>query len=219
MAEETQEWIRAGFVRQRRNLMLVSVALLAFQQVGAELHELNLLGNKIDLEHPLRVVVPLWLLWLYFGVRYYVYVRDLGDKGFKSIMWKHHDRLAQRAAARQLSKKLRPNVDGFVRPQWKITVHQLIAMANPTGARQFEASGLVMVTEPGTLKQQGQPFSGEPVTLSASTLRFPRIRGLGWAMLHTHRGTEYVLPVAIAAMPLAIELPGLVGLVTGYFRY
>lgn len=78
------EYMRDGFVRQRRNLMMVSAALLLVESAGVKFSELNLLGNKFLIENPGVINIGLWIAFLYWLYRYYVYFHDIGEKGFVS---------------------------------------------------------------------------------------------------------------------------------------
>lgn len=196
-----------GFVRQRRSLIVVSLALLAFQEIGATLHELNLLGNKVELTAPLPVALPLWVAWFYFVVRYYQYFRDVGDVGLRQVMWKHHKRLAEAIAKRRLASTLRPHTEGFEQPTWTVVVNNLVLAAGPPGWWQFVAAGHFEIRDRANpSKAAMQLFEKEDVALKPGTPRFPRTRGFTWAMLHTRLGTEYGLPFVVAAAPVVREV-------------
>lgn len=203
----TDQHLREGFGRQRRSLLVVSLALLAFQQVGATLHELNILGNRIDLSTPLPVTLPLWVAWAYFLIRYYQYFRDLGDTGLRDVMWKHHERLAKSLATKKLAASMRPDLEGFERPEWKVTVDHLLVVGNPHAWWQMIASGHFDIADRGNpTKAAVQYFERTDVTLKPGVPRLPRLRGFLWAVLHTRIGTEYGLPFVLAGVPVVRAL-------------
>ena len=77
--DDTQQ----GFLRQRRNLFVVSIVLAVVQLTGATIGEsFTVLGITINLESPFFVAYVLWCLWLYWFYRYYVYHRELMPLGF-----------------------------------------------------------------------------------------------------------------------------------------
>lgn len=60
-----------AFVRQRRNLLIVSVSLAATILMELRLETpVSFFGNTISIGNPNAIGVLLWALWLYFLVRY-----------------------------------------------------------------------------------------------------------------------------------------------------
>ena len=74
--DDTDPKLLEGFHRQRRSVLAVSLALLAFQGLDAQLTTFSLFGNSIELDAPLQIATPLWIAWGYFCIRYYQYLRD-----------------------------------------------------------------------------------------------------------------------------------------------
>ncbi|MEZ9553537.1 hypothetical protein [Vibrio sp. 10N.222.47.A9] len=68
--------ISDGLLRQRRNLMLVSIAMPLFFVSGAEVEKLNILGTVIVLSNPKVVEYLLVVLFLYFFLRYWQYYKE-----------------------------------------------------------------------------------------------------------------------------------------------
>jgi len=60
-----------AFVRQRRNLMSISIVLLFYEFTGLRMNVLNVFGTTIQLEHPQRVTSILWFAAVYWLVRFY----------------------------------------------------------------------------------------------------------------------------------------------------
>ncbi len=96
------------FVRQRRNLLVVSFLLLAFLSTGAELSHLNVFGNQIDLRRPLLVSWPLWIAWAYLLWRYYQHLHDLGNLGIRDAFVGRVYHLVGLEARRQVHRKFHP---------------------------------------------------------------------------------------------------------------
>lgn len=66
-----------GFLRQRRNVILMSLTLLFFEIAGLKITELSLLGNKVMISNPWVIDFSLVVLYSYFLVRYYqVYLAE-----------------------------------------------------------------------------------------------------------------------------------------------
>lgn len=70
---DATEHNRTMFVRQRRNLMGVSIVLLFVTYSGLKLTTLNILGNNMAITRPHIVNVALWVAFLYWFWRYWVY--------------------------------------------------------------------------------------------------------------------------------------------------
>lgn len=82
MAEEDSDSIRNGFIRQRRNLIVISLVLLFAETSELSINKLNVFGNELLIRNPVIVTAALWIAYIYWLWRYYVYFHDLGDKGF-----------------------------------------------------------------------------------------------------------------------------------------
>ncbi|APC89883.1 TPA: hypothetical protein NGU10_002906 [Vibrio parahaemolyticus] len=62
-----------GILRQRRNLLISSVAVFIFLALGFEITEIKFLGNSAKVNNPLAVPVLILMAHLYFTLRYWQY--------------------------------------------------------------------------------------------------------------------------------------------------
>lgn len=62
-----------GLLRQRRNLFLTGFLLLLFTAGGAELEQINILGNELSIENKKFAKYALYAIYGYFFWRYYLY--------------------------------------------------------------------------------------------------------------------------------------------------
>ena len=204
--------VRAGFVRNRRNLLIASLAVLGLQRTGASITHLELFGNTIDLQGPLSILTPLWISWSYFLLRYYQYFRDLGDKGFKQAAIAH----AYEVAAKEV--KLRYSVSAPVDvlasfdnpspPEYQfaaVTPHGTVAVRQ----WRFYVEGDVYVRDRARTASVNQHFT-DYFDLPERIVR--RCKGRGWLFvaLHTTLITEYIVPFLVAGAPVALEILRLV---------
>ena len=60
------EEVREGFIRQRRNLMVMSGVVFFAQYVGLEFKEISFLGNQATITDSSHVMVFLWGLLFYW---------------------------------------------------------------------------------------------------------------------------------------------------------
>lgn len=76
--------IRTAFVRQRRNLIVISLVLLFAETSGISVPQLNILGIEIKLDNPNAVIYWLWGGYLYWLLRYYQFFLATPDKGVQA---------------------------------------------------------------------------------------------------------------------------------------
>jgi hypothetical protein len=62
-------------LRQRRNLILVSLWLLVFDFADVSIGKVSVLGTELVVGSPRVLIFLAWLLWAYFLLRYYQYWR------------------------------------------------------------------------------------------------------------------------------------------------
>lgn len=101
MASEKRPPMSADLLRQRRNLLVSSLALTAIDLAGATLKkDVSVLGTALEFANPERVVWGLWVLWAYFLVRYWQYFNEEPDLGIhrgmehwinRRISWDEYD--------------------------------------------------------------------------------------------------------------------------------
>ena len=194
---------RAGFIRQRRSLLLISIALIAFQTTGATLHRIVLFGNTVDLDSPLRVTAPLWIAWFYFLARYYQYLRALGDKGIKAQYTDRFMTLAGREAWTRFAKAFTRAGDGsemhFERGETYVV--------DWVGGVTFNLEGSVTTKgkAPGQMEVQEVRDIKQRIPARDPYLLWARLRAGWWVVVHTPLFTEYVLPLLVATTPLFWE--------------
>lgn len=74
--------IRDGFVRQRRNLIIMSLVVLFSELAGLKIEKISIFGNEATIGKPELVTITLWIFLFYWLIRYYQYFHEIGDKGF-----------------------------------------------------------------------------------------------------------------------------------------
>ncbi len=70
-----------GFIRQRRNLIIISLCLLFYDSFGLDLKKVSILGNELYVQNHDLLPTVLWIIYTYFLIRYYQYFNDLYDRG------------------------------------------------------------------------------------------------------------------------------------------
>lgn len=99
------------FVRQRRNILVVSIIIILYKAGDINIDVINILGNQIKIGDNRVVVAGLVVAFLYFMWRYYTACREaLGIRQFRSacVEW------AEKKCARSLEKKYLKNSDQYI---------------------------------------------------------------------------------------------------------
>lgn len=80
-----------SFIRQRRNLMLISVIMLSMKIVDLEITKVGLFGSEFNVENPASIYIPIWLFWIYFFYRYMVYYQQEAEGKLKQEFYSIFD--------------------------------------------------------------------------------------------------------------------------------
>lgn len=197
--------IREGFVRQRRSLIAVSLALLFYQTTGVVVERLSLFGNEVVLRDPSAASIVLWVAWVYFLVRYYQHFHDTPSKGLWAA---HHDRLqmhVKRLASAQFEKECRAEqARGELSGQIDFTRIDPSVMGRKGGAWEIRVRAPKL--KPGANPSHPNPQHEVLIRVGGSPLRLAQIRASLHAAFHTRFLTEYYLPFVVAAVPPAFML-------------
>ncbi|HSH86902.1 MAG TPA: hypothetical protein VK958_06585 [Methylophilus sp.] len=70
---------REGFIRQRRNLIIGSLAMLYAIHADLKIVQINILGTLATLEQPYSVINALWVALCYWFVRYIQYWNEIDE--------------------------------------------------------------------------------------------------------------------------------------------
>lgn len=198
--------VHVGFIRQRRSLIVVSLLLFFYYYADAKIGpSLNVLGVPITLQNPEHVTAVFWIAWVYFLVRYYQYLRDLGDKGFRRAYHESLERYIHRFAVHRMERQF-----GSENPEFseiRFEPKSIRTVLATSGTWELEISGDYAYRTPTGGGHQmvgpGLDHIGVPI------LRRTRARALLHVLASTRLVTEYALPFAVAAAPLVLPLGGL----------
>jgi len=196
--------IRSSFLRQRRNLMAISVVNLFVSLSGIKLNELDVLGNKFTIQNPHYITASLWIAFGYWFLRYRQLLHDSGNLGiqdsFKSVIYiptlNAIQPLFETYAEAELASRNEPNCDGLqiAHMGWNKDP-SLLMLFSP---RMFRCDIEYYVQDTsGAMKQKHITKDWE---LRPGYLLFLRswCQGMWHILVRTSLGTEYVLPPALA---------------------
>lgn len=196
--------IRAGFIRQRRNLIAISLVLLFAQVAGITLEQVNLFGTEFRIANPTAVDIALWIAWFYWLWRYYVYYRDLGDKGFQSAQY---ERLLT-VIAEKANELLRAEIAGKKNIECPKADIKVSCDNRNVGQTQVGTDATIWrirftncVAKCGSVEEPIWDAAAYEVFIRDDQLARYKRKALWRTIVHTRLASEYVLPYIIAAAP------------------
>ncbi|MEK6211056.1 MAG: hypothetical protein AABM64_11930 [Pseudomonadota bacterium] len=205
--------IRAAFVRQRRNLIAISLVLLFAETTGISVDHLNILGIEIELDNPNSVIYWLWAGYWYWLLRYYQFFLATTNKGIQAgFESRLLPVLARFAMEKEEVESEELKSARLASPNRSVRLHNLGAyfvkdMPHNSVTAQFN------VITVGTTSEGGNLFNEIPqktYTFSRRRLLLPVTRAALLTAINTPVFSEYFLPFAIALAPpiywLAIQM-------------
>ena len=221
MSGDTSGVIRDAFIRQRRNLLIISLVLLFAETAELKLQKLNVFGTELTIGNPVIVNFALWAAFVYWLWRYYVYFHDLGDIGYSSKQRVRLNFLVQRWTMRQFA------CDQAWRARLVDAVNRQIGLTDPKNEKLqflFDASNdwevsetmvlgrysfreiavqakvVLFVTSDERRSPQRQGYSN--FTIDRRTALLLNAKAAIHVLTNTHILSEYFFPFGIAALPL-----------------
>lgn len=196
--------IYSGFVRQRRNLIVMSMVVLLSEVANLRVEKISFFGNEATIGNPALVNTVLWVLLIYWLIRYYQYFHDLGDKNFLSSLMTKRKQLVKKLFFRNLLndpvfiKSLPNDVAG---KKYKAFPREVLFFQE----RWFSTSGNVEYLI-GRDSGQGMVES-EKMTIKGLDLFFPTLISFLHVFFRTRYFSEYILPFVLFTLPLFFSYP------------
>jgi len=188
------------FVRQRRNLILISFTLLISLFGHVLIEKISILGNEFPFEQTIRASIILWPLWAYWFFRYFQAFMEEGRGKLVNVYRTRFNEELGRKAARRLN---RDNFDGFNTPVMKEVGAQLLARTLTRTESTPEGQEYLFNLEAANRLTGSATGLGEiRFKFSNPEIRAVRFKTLAAITFVTTAITEYVLPFLIAAAPV-----------------
>lgn len=176
--------MNGDLLRQRRNLMVVSGGLLLFDLADVSVAKISLLGAELSVGDARVLFVTAWLMWSYFLLRYYQYLRAEGDLGINK------------------------GIASTFQYRAKQYVHELDGRNGFHGEIKFSRRGMGWTY---TILEHTPDHADLQETKTGS---LPLIQSWRWMLaaclyvaMHTPRVTDHVLPFALAlAAPVVFAM-------------
>lgn len=203
MDDETE--IDRGFVRQRRNLILVSLALLFAEVTGLHIDTLSIFGNEFSLERPTSVTPLLWVAGFYWLWRFYQYFNasktghwenavseriklTVPDTAFRLALSEHKDALAPFEEWPQ------------VRPEYELAGREWGSYS------KSEISLILAIRKTASEEERAisTTVTGLRVTVAGRHLFWLRLRAWLHVIISTPVFTDNFLPVLLFLCPIVV---------------
>ena len=220
--------IHAGFVRNRRFLVAVSIGLACVKLLDLHFTKVNVLGNEAGINNQAFVGVLEWILWLWALAQYTVWFNDVGAAtALRQAISDHCERsLGERVAAEPIPQWTKADTANELRnrnavfrglPDDAFKYQATYMQTHGDGKALDRAADIQVVAVMRLPDQRGEDRS--------AARRFERVITADewnsqWAvsrrhmLLHSRFLLEYFAPFAIAALPvLAVTGPILVHMV------
>ncbi len=172
-----------GLLRQRRNLILVSSALLLFDFANVTVTKVSVMGTELLIGNVKVLVYFAWAMWGYFLLRYYQYLREEKDLGISAGVKSQFDAKA-----------------------WRYTFG-IINKTQISGTIEFKRQGLRWTY---SVKEYDTGHSNLHETKAGFLPLIPTYwwlaRAFYYVAVHTPKATDHILPylLAIAAPVVSI---------------
>lgn len=192
---------RTMFIRQRRNLMALSLVLLA-----TDIPETLPVSTSLTLHvhAPFTIVILLWMVWGYWLWRYYTSFHDLRDMGFKQQHFSRLQFLLAKIAVRtlkndpEMKKALDAQLMNSNATEWKHT--ETYGGSKPTslqlGISVHDDSGWSPLHPvDGYVWRPEITIEGHPRTIA-------KYRAWAYVLFRTSLFSEYIVPFLLAFVTL-----------------
>lgn len=194
----------SGFVRQRRNLMIISLVLLFSETAELKIEKLSAFGNELVIGKPYAINAALWVAGFYWLMRFYQYSRP-------KVASMLHGTIYPRAQEKALPVALKLLLAKY--PEFKEPYPDLPGAKPEISARTYTFKGHMRQYLDLEIELQKAASSGtngiasglgtHNVRIEGWPLRKLRLRAWIYLVIHTRHFTEYILPYALFALPVA----------------
>lgn len=187
-----------GFIRQRRNLIIISLVLVFVQVSGLDFERISVLGAVAKLEHASAVDIALWIGWAYWLLRYGQFFHDLENRGIKSAYHEKLRELVPQAILKDLIKNnelddFEPHIDPKTRR------YEIFGLTRKSSSPYSAGLTVQIVSADGNTRRQHAV--GEH-RITPDKVRLERALAALYVAFRTRMGTEFILPFVIAGLPI-----------------
>jgi hypothetical protein len=193
----------AGFIRQRRNLMIVSLVLLFSELAELEISKLSVFGNDLLIGEPRAISGALWVAGFYWLLRFYQYSRPGFSGAIRDAI---HQRVQQIACPTGLALVLKDRPEFLERiPDVPVNPVITIKTYTITGQRHEYLDMELELEKAAATGNKGAAMGlgKHRVRIAGARLRYLRCRAWIHLIVHTRNFTDFILPYVLFGLPLA----------------
>lgn len=191
---------RSDFIRQRRNLIIVSLVLIFVELSGIEVKKINLFGNELDIINPEWVNWALWIGLIYWGYRYYTYFLKQ-DTGFGNEFWGRMDKRIVKQAVHIVLKN--PERKDKISEDKKTAMKK--ASLNEHSITYRKIDRYIVNISTFNLDKNGS-FITVKIKVSGHINYWIAVKSMFNLLFNTTIFTEYILPFILFAISIFILL-------------
>lgn len=182
------------FVRQRRNLILMSALVLVVNLGQASLDRISLLGNEIVFSNPATLPTILGVVLGYLLIRYLQYAHEIEDKGFSSRFYR---RVEKTLAPRLLKREFKRS------GSWINPPYQELRSVEIESFLMFDEHVRPGYAEMEVVGKEGGQVLEHTVPVSWHELVLPFIVAASYVCIRTRLVTDFAFPLAFAGAAFA----------------
>lgn len=195
--------VEENFIRQRRNLIMISLVLLFAEMSEIEISKINVFGNEIVLKNPETILITLWAAFFYWLVRYYQYFRDINDKGFKTKFHEKIEKISSKIAFKKLMEKKKD--DAYISKDGKRVRNIIPSIYKINKYKLTFIKGTVEYLVEKNIDGFGS-VDYAAIDLSLKDLFLPTLLSGFHVIFNTRLATEYLLPFCISSFPILYRI-------------
>jgi hypothetical protein len=202
---ENESGRHGSFLRQRRNLFIISIGLLLFQVFELKLTKISFLGNEFSVSQPELIPVFLWITYIYYIVRYYQFFHEEPHRGVRATYERYilvlRDRMTIRRAKWIIIKDLGlkifkgklkdPNIHGRFASKWRDD--STVSFSFTTKSKGKENNKISIKTKTMSVEKK--------ITIRWYDFLFIRLQAFLHVCFRTSHITEYYIPFVVATFP------------------
>jgi hypothetical protein len=193
----------AGFIRQRRNLMIVSLVLLFSEVSALSIGKLNIFGNEIEIDRPQSVNLALWIASLYWLWRFYQYSRPHIAGTLKGAIYQRVQEICLPTAVQVVLRGNPSLLEPFPdhpehRPDISIKTYTFWGHMPDYLEVGLELNRSIRTSSVAVVQGSGE-FR---IRITSGDLRKLRLRAWIHMIVHTRHFTDYILPYVLFGLPL-----------------
>ena len=203
--EKEESKTDSGFLRQRRNLFIISIGLLLFQAFDLELKKINFFGNEFSVSRPQFIPVFLWITYVYYFVRYYQFFYE-ANRGVKGAIQYYSLGLLgnmRKSKAKWMIFKEQgfkifkykfkePSIKHLFESKWQD--HSIVTFSATISTKEKDKDNNI------SIKSKTTGFQKDVVILWLGFL-FIRVQAFFHICFRTSLITEYYIPFVVATLP------------------